>query len=376
MGGNNYSVDALFIYLPSTNRVGLFGSIIGASISNARLTNVDIKGNNNTGGLVGFSNNNSIIQNSSAAGSVSGRDEVGGLVGSNINSTVQNSFSAGTAQGNQYVGGLTGANNFSIENSYATGSAQGNQYVGGLIGANSSSIQNSFSAGTAQGNSNVGGLIGSNFGTAQNSYWNSETSGQNTSGGGDARTSSQFFSANALFPDSDGTWDYGDNLSYPTLVQNSADATTQHLLQAAGMIRLADATGTGFFGNTNLQHEFTLAAGAIPTAANSTVFALDVNAAASNNSSRVDFWDCSASDTGILLTTSSVNGTNVTLQYGAENTIEKTAFEKRTGSSCEVVRSSSGTVAAGDVLHLEAVISKGSGTEERTYTRSFQITLE
>ena len=412
--GNDYSVVALFISLPSISNVGFFGRTISASISNARLTRVDIQGNNNTGGLVGYNTNSSVIQNSSSAGSVSGvgnnigglvgtntststlqnsfatgsvsgNNNVGGLVGLNINSSIiQNSSSAGTAQGNQYVGGLAGinSNGSTIQNSFSAGSSQGNSNVGGLVGINNiiSTIQNSFSAGSSQGNSNVGGLVGVAFSgsTATNSYWNSETSGQNTSVGGDARTSSQFFSANALFPDSDGTWDFGDNLSYPILVQNSADATTQHLHQSAGMIRLADATGTGFWGNTNLQQEFTLAANAIPTAANATVFALDVNAEATNDSTRVDFWDCATNnDTGILLTTSSVNGTSVTLQYGAENTITA-AFEKATtpAGSCEVVRSSSGSVQAGDVLHLEAVISKGSGTHQRSYTRSFRLTLE
>ena len=97
------------------------------------------------------------------------------------------------------------------------------------------------------------------------------------------------------------------------------------------MIRLADATGTGFWGNTNLQHEFTINANAIPTAANATVFALDVNAEATNDSTRVDFWDCATNnDNDILLTTSSVNGTSVTLQYGAANTINTAAFEKGT----------------------------------------------
>ena len=410
--GNDYLVDSLFIYRPSTNNIGFFGSINGASISHARLTNVDIQGNVNTGGLVGF-NLNSTVQNSSSSGTAQGNLGVGGLVGSTSGSTIQNSSSAGTAQGNQYVGGLVGNNssgstiqnsssassaqgnqyvgglvgnndnNSTVQNSYSAGSAQGNQYVGGLVGSNTTNatIQNSYSAGSAQGSSNVGGLVGDNLygATTTNSYWNSETSGQNTSPGGDARTSSQFLNANALFPDSDGTWDYGDNLSYPTLTQNVMDATTQALHQVAGMIRLADAAGTDFFGATNLQHDFTMDEASIPTEQDATVFALDVNAEAANNSSRVDFWDCATnSNSDILLDTNSVNGTSVTLQYGAENTIDKTAFEKGTTPTgrCEVVRTNTGSVQAGDVLHLEAVISKGSGTEERTYTRSFKLTLE
>ena len=303
--------------------------------------------------MVGYNNNGASIENSSSASSTQGNSDVGGLVGVNLNgSSIQNSYSAGTAQGNSNVGGLVGAN------------------------ANST-IQNSYSAGTAQGNSNVGGLVSFNNATVQNSYWNSETSGQSSSAAGDARTSSQFLNANALFPDSDGTWDYEDNLSYPTLTQNVVDATTQALYQVAGMLRLADAAGTDFFGATNLQHDFTMDEASIPTEQDATVFALDVNAEAANNSSRVDFWDCATnSNSDILLTTNSVNGTSVTLQYGEENTINTAAFEKGTGSSCEVVRTNTGTVQAGEVLHLEAVISKGSGSDKQNYTRSFKLTLE
>ena len=364
---------------------GLVGHNTNSTIQNSSAAGT-AQGNRSVGGLVGY-NNNSIIQNSSAAGTAQGNQYVGGLVGNNTtNSTIQNSFSAGSAQGNSSVGGLVGANiNAStIQNSYTTGTAQGNSTVGGLVGgnANTSTIQNSFSAGSVQGNSSVGGLVGGNFfgATTTNSYWNSETSGQSSSATGDARTSSQFLNATSLFLGSDGTWNYGDNLSYPILVQNSADATTQALHQVAGMIRLSDNdTTTGFWGNTNLQHEFTLETNAIPTAMDATIFAFDVNAEATNDSTSMDFWDCSAnSDTGILLTTSSVNNTSVTLQYGAENTIDKTAFAKETTptGSCEVVRSSSGTVQAGDVLHLEAVISKGNGSDKRSYTRSFKLTLE
>ena len=406
--GNDYLVDALFIYRPTIHNLGFFGWTIRASISNARLTKVDIQGNSSVGGLVGINTNNSNIQNSSATGSVSGNQSVGGLVGINTNnSNIQNSSSASTTQGNQsvgglvgintnnstiqnsssassvfgnlYVGGLIGSNVFSgtTQNSSSAGSAQGNQYVGGLIGENTSFaiVQNSFSAGSVQGNQNVGGLIGYNFNsTTTNSYWNFETSGQSSSSGGSARSTQQFLDAtSSLFNDS--AWGYGNSNSYPTLTQNVMDATTQALHQVAGMIRLADAAGTDFFGATNLQNNFTMDEANIPSVQDATVFALDVNAEAPNDSSRVDFWDCATGSGNILLTTSSINGTSVTLQYGEENTITA-AFEKATGGSCAIVRTNTGTVQEGDVLHLEAVISKGSGLDKRSYTHSFKLTLE
>ena len=185
--GNDYSVVALFISRPSTNYIGLFGRTGGASISNARLTRVDIQGSAYVGGLVGFSETNSIIQNSSSAGSVSG-GYVGGLVGYNSNSTVQNSSSAGSVSGS-YAGGLVGYNydNSTVQNSSAAGSVSGNIYIGGLLGGNTnrSKTQNSFATGSVSGNDFVGGLVGfsNNSSSIQNSFATGSVSGNQFVGG-------------------------------------------------------------------------------------------------------------------------------------------------------------------------------------------------
>ena len=70
--GNNYTISNLFINLPSTNDVGLFGYTSGASIENVGLVNANITGQNDVGALVGYNNNSSSIDNSYATGSVSG----------------------------------------------------------------------------------------------------------------------------------------------------------------------------------------------------------------------------------------------------------------------------------------------------------------
>ena len=65
-----------------TTNIGFFGYTDGATIANIGLENVDVTGNNNVGGLVGY-NDGGGISNSYAAGTVEGNDEVGGLVGFN-----------------------------------------------------------------------------------------------------------------------------------------------------------------------------------------------------------------------------------------------------------------------------------------------------
>ena len=195
--GNGHTISNLKINRSDTNRVGLF-SYIGrhAEINNIGLLNVDIKGNNHVGSLVGR-NGGSItnsyatgyvkgneyvgglagwnywgsIANSYAKGSVDGRYRVGGLVGQNYVGTIANSYATGSVDGGHYVGGLVGWANGSITDSYATGSVDGSIYVGGLVGTNSSSITDSYATGSVVGQ-NSGGLVGDNgyYGSIANSY--------------------------------------------------------------------------------------------------------------------------------------------------------------------------------------------------------------
>ena len=262
--GQEHTIDALYINRPDTDFLGLWGFLDGAYIENLGVTNVDINGNFNIGGLVGeqswstISNsystgsvsgtwcigglvgsqtsdstiNNSYstgsvsgygivgglvggqsgstISNSYSTGSVSGALFVGGLVGARSSSTINNSYSTGIVSGDNYVGGLVGwnRNNSTISNSYSTGNVNGDYYVGGLVGVqDTSTITNSYSTGSVSGNSNVGGLAGSQVdSTTYNSYWNTDTSGQTTSYGGEGRTTAEM-----TYPYADNTyvgWDF------------------------------------------------------------------------------------------------------------------------------------------------------------------------
>ncbi|MFA7083279.1 MAG: GLUG motif-containing protein, partial [Arcobacteraceae bacterium] len=187
--GLGHSISDLYTNR-SANNQGLFGQTEDASIVNVNLTNVDIKGQNKVGGLVG---NATIthIENVSTSGKVVGNNEVGGLVGYIINAkdTILKSHSSAQVTGANDVGGLVGNLNYdsAIRQSYATGEVTGDgSNIGGLVGnSNYSTIENSYATGTVNGLSTKGGLIGnSENDQITNSYATGEVVGIAPSFGG------------------------------------------------------------------------------------------------------------------------------------------------------------------------------------------------
>ena len=188
--GQDHTIDGLFInrYM---HYVGLFGYTNDAEFDNIGLTNVDIAGNIDVGGLVGW-NFYSPVSNCYTTGIVSGTGgQVGGLVGTNQYSPIINSYATCSVSGNGWsVGGLVGQNwaSSTISKSYATGSVNGSNYrVGGLAGFNSenSSISNSYATGSVTGTTDVvGGLVGYNYySTVSNCYATGSVNGTDDVGG-------------------------------------------------------------------------------------------------------------------------------------------------------------------------------------------------
>jgi hypothetical protein len=172
MDGNGFKISDLTINRPASNGIGLFERIKNSGvIKNVILENINVKGNQYTGGLAAY--NSGAISSSSVTGSVYGTDGVGGLVGFNDGGTISNSYATGGASG-ELVGGLVGYNIGTTSNSYATGSVTGlNYYAGGFAGYNAGTISNSYATGDVSGGGigGVGGLVGFNEeGTISNSY--------------------------------------------------------------------------------------------------------------------------------------------------------------------------------------------------------------
>lgn len=174
--GGYHTINGLSMAFGGLYYIGFFGVVHGASISNLGLTNVNITGYIQVGGLAGRSVGNTTITNCNVTGtsSVSGAQYVGGLIGfngsgSSSTSTISYCNSSATVSGTgigsrDNIGGLVGINQYSsISNSYSTGSVTGGDNVGGLVGNIdwNSTLENCYhTTGDVTGVQYTGGLIG------------------------------------------------------------------------------------------------------------------------------------------------------------------------------------------------------------------------
>ena len=74
--GQGYTVDGLYINRPNTNYVGLFGGTDSSDIFNIGVTNSNVTGNTNVGGLVGQNKGYSDITKSYSRGTVTGSNYI------------------------------------------------------------------------------------------------------------------------------------------------------------------------------------------------------------------------------------------------------------------------------------------------------------
>ena len=96
--------------------------------------NASVTGENQVGGLVGHQLSG-IINASSSTGSVTGLAYVGGLIGEMADGNIQFSDSASNVMATLSSGGFAGqVSNGTISNCYATGNVQGNDFVAGITG--------------------------------------------------------------------------------------------------------------------------------------------------------------------------------------------------------------------------------------------------
>ncbi len=209
--GRNRTISNLVINKGNTSNVGLFGNISSATIKNLTLKNVEIKGKNNVGGLIGLAYNTNVT-NVSINGNIEGTESnVGGIIGQFIpkdkkniisnnnidvviksmlstsggligwinlnailqnaevtitNNTIHGTINTGGGQVGGLIAAITGgaSDKIYIENNKSNANVTSNTNVaGGLIGiAIAGAIRNNVATGntnvTAGGN--VGGLVG------------------------------------------------------------------------------------------------------------------------------------------------------------------------------------------------------------------------
>ena len=217
--GNEHTIASLYINRSGANQpeaTGFFGFSNG-DITRTGLVDIEVRGEDIVGGLVGenhregkitdsyttglvlsgeygiagglIGSNRGSISYSQAASSVSGgRGYAGGIVGSNESGTIVASYATGSVSGG-LSGGLVGRNTGIILSSYATGnisskSDSGFDIAGGLVGSNSGNITSSYATGSVSSEARMaGGLVGSNGSHIASSYATGSVSSGNIAGG-------------------------------------------------------------------------------------------------------------------------------------------------------------------------------------------------
>ncbi|NML48472.1 filamentous hemagglutinin N-terminal domain-containing protein [Ramlibacter sp. G-1-2-2] len=197
--GQSHVISGLTIYRPSASYQGLFGITQNATVKNVGLAGGYLTGRSNIGPLVGYAMGGTVINNvfaTTGVHSAGGGGSIGGLVGSNAGN-ISNAYATGTVNADDTyrvgalnvsysynsIGGLVGYNNGGISNSYAAGSVRvyapstsnptWAYYIGGLVGRNDGGVANSFYATTNSG----GGTVNNGGSAIQNGdyFWTGNT---------------------------------------------------------------------------------------------------------------------------------------------------------------------------------------------------------
>ncbi|MCH8496261.1 MAG: hypothetical protein LAT57_11615, partial [Balneolales bacterium] len=175
--GKGHTINGLYINRGSTGNIGFFGLIgSGGVVNNLGLTNVDITGGGNTGGLVGR-NAGGALEGNYVTGSVIGGTATGGMLGRHASGTIARSYASGTVSGGNRSGGLVGESSGTITTSYFTGTVSGNNNTGGLIGYHTGggSLTSCYVAVSVSGALHTGGLTGdSSNGSVSGCYLNTD----------------------------------------------------------------------------------------------------------------------------------------------------------------------------------------------------------
>jgi len=181
--GNGYKIKNLNINLPTNSNIGLFKTCNNAEIKNLVLENINIKGKNYIGGVIGFAENTS-IKNVHLNGNIAGEYCVGGLVGNLIHSSIIDSEFSGKVcptqnfykedEDNDFFassyetktmfsfGGIVGTAILSkITSTQIEAQISGESSIGGFAGnIAESQIQDCYCSATVNGNKDLGLIAG------------------------------------------------------------------------------------------------------------------------------------------------------------------------------------------------------------------------
>jgi len=175
--GRGHTISGLNMNDSILDNNGLFGYIKNAKIDSLGIVSASITGKNNVGGIVGIADNSS-ISNSFVSGKIKGNFNVGGIAGSINNSIILNTYNTANIYGNDVIAGIVGISTQTINNALI------NCYNIGSINSTKGTIK--------------GGIVGnmSPVVTISSCYYLKATSLLNTNTIGTVKTGAQLKAAN------------------------------------------------------------------------------------------------------------------------------------------------------------------------------------
>jgi len=181
-----------------------------------------VTGTDNVGGLVGR-NQYSHVEACHSAGAVAGESSVGGLAGTSAG-TITACRASGPVTGKSYVGGFAGVLSGTVSHCYATGATEGESSVGGFFGRPvGGHVMFCYATGPVSGNEQVAGFAPQ--GSVYLCYWDVETSQIAGAGVGRGKTTDQMKKASTFAGwGYESRWSIADGIDYPRLTWEATDA--------------------------------------------------------------------------------------------------------------------------------------------------------
>ncbi len=173
--GNGKTISGLYINDPTAEASGLFGTLMGGEVKNLILKDVYINGGDNTGAVAGIGDsripgdgetgNSFSIHHCYVAGTVTGADNTGGIVGATNFGGVSRCCVDASVGGNNNVGGIVGdiGTHSGASSNMSRNSVTGVNNVGGIAGSfagENGTFARNYSTGKISGTELVGGIVG------------------------------------------------------------------------------------------------------------------------------------------------------------------------------------------------------------------------
>ncbi len=182
LDGNRHTVSGLHINDETKDDQGLFG--VNAGTIEDMTVEGNVTGKDNVGGIAGTNTETGVIKDCTSSVTVTGENNVGGVAGKN-DGTIMDCTNNGTVTGTgNNAGGIAGNNTGTVIRDNNTGAVNGNDNVGGITRNNTGTVEDSTNRGSVTGKDDVGGIAGKNDGTIADCTNNGTVTGTGNNAGG------------------------------------------------------------------------------------------------------------------------------------------------------------------------------------------------